>query len=67
MILVPMFEESERLLQNLAILHIDSATWRIGYRSRFAQIFVAIVEAAELGPFADDDIHAHGIAGHLIL
>ena len=62
-----MLKKSERLLYRLAILLIHCSTWSIWYAGCLAKVFVAIVQAAELWPFADNHIHRHGIACHLVL
>ena len=67
MFLVPVFEETERLLQGLAFLLIDSTTGRIGNQCCLTQILVAIVQAAKLRPLPDDDVHTDSVAGYFIL
>ena len=65
--IVPMLEETEGLGQGQAIGFVDGAAGGVGESGCFAQVFIAVVEAAELGPLTDDDVHGDGIAGHLVL
>ena len=67
MFLVPMLKETKWLSQRLAVLLIDGATGHIGNQSCLTKILIAIVHAAELRPLPNQDVHADGIASHLIL
>ena len=67
MLIIPMLKESERLFQRFAALLIYRAAGGIGYASGLAQVFVTVVQAAELRPLAYDDVHSHSVAGHLVL
>ena len=67
MLIVPMLEEAEGLRQRLAFLFVDRAAGCIGDAGGLAQILVSVVEAAELRPLTDDDVHGHSITGHLVL
>ena len=66
MVFVPMLEESDRLLDGLAFLLIDGTAGSVGQAGCLAQILVAVVKALELWTLTDNDVHAHGITGHLV-
>ena len=67
MILVTVFKKPQRLIYRFPLLLINGSAGCIGQAGSLAQILVAVVQAAELWPFIDDDVHSHGIAGYLVL
>ena len=66
-VLVAVFHQAKRLVKGLSILLVDGSTGRIGQRSGFYQILIAVVQTVILRPLADNEVHADGIAGHLVL
>ena len=67
LVFVPMLEESDRLLDGLAFLLIGGTAGSVGQAGCFTQILVAVVQALELWPLTDNDVHAHSITGNLVL
>ena len=62
-----MLHQSEGLFQRLPVLPIHrSALWPRN-AGCLQQVFVAIGERTIFRPFADEQVHAHSVASHLVL